>query len=375
MTTDERIHKSITKLLLEQPFWGALALKLNIRREDAVDTMGTDGTRLYYNQKFVDNLTDPELMGTLAHELQHLVLGHPWREGNRHHIRWNIACDESFNWLLKKFGFTLPKDTLDDPKYHGMSAEEIYAKLLNDPNYAGLEALEKMMSGQTTFDKGAGSGSKKGDMTAVDWQIAAQQAAAMAKAAGNLPGDLERLLDALTQPKVDWVSVLRRFVDENIQPSNYSWTRPNRRYMAEGTYLPGIIKENTPRIGIGVDTSGSISNKLLQQFAAELEGIMADVMPECLDVVYCDTAVRGNDIFEYGSGPVKFTPYPGGGGTVFQPVFDHFKDKPPACLIYFTDMDSSDTPEEPPYPTLFVAPAGSRRNAPFGEKVEVDFEY
>jgi hypothetical protein len=48
-----------------------------------------------------------------------------------------------------------------------------------------------------------------------------------------------------------------------IRPADYSWTRPNRRHVWTGLYLPGIVCEGVGEICIAVDCSGSINARQL----------------------------------------------------------------------------------------------------------------
>ena len=120
---------------------------------------------------------------------------------------------------------------------------------------------------------------------------------------------------------------------------------------------------------IGVDTSGSIGDEELKQFAGEITAISDQAKPEAIYVVYCDAEVNGTQ--EFGpSEPVVLEPK-GGGGTDFRPVFQWVEANSlsPLCLIYLTDLYCYDYPSPPSYPVLWVT--DSRRIAPFGETVKI----
>lgn len=205
-------------------------------------------------------------------------------------------------------------------------------------------------------------------MTETDWQIAAEQAAAVARKAGNMPASMDREIKASRETKTDWRTILRRFI-ENSVPSDYSWTNPNRRFVSQGIYLPGVIRENMPRIGVAVDTSGSINAQMLAQFAAELTAIVQETRPEDVEVVYCDTKVHGVEHFSPDDGEIVLKAK-GGGGTSFDPALKHFEKDPPACVIYLTDLEAS-RPEEPEFPVLWAIPEWQRDNGWFGETVRL----
>jgi predicted metal-dependent peptidase len=123
---------------------------------------------------------------------------------------------------------------------------------------------------------------------------------------------------------------------------------------------------------VAVDTSGSITNPMLAAFSAELTAILHEAMPERVTVIYCDAAVRGTEEFLPDDPEVKLK-MKGGGGTAFIPVFRHVEKHGlnPVCLIYLTDLESSDKPKEPEYPTLWATPEWVNANGPFGDTLRI----
>ena len=63
----------------------------------------------------------------------------------------------------------------------------------------------------------------------------------------------------------------------------------------------------------------------------------------------------------------------GGGGTRFEPVFEHVEAQglEPAALLYFTDLYGSFPKEAPHYPPLWLNYADPTNHAPFGDTVHV----
>ena len=111
-----------------------------------------------------------------------------------------------------------------------------------------------------------------------EWQIAVEQAETVAKVAGKLPGGAVRALEASQAAKVDWRELLRRAWSDTV-PADYSWTRPNRRHVWSGIYLPGITSEGAGEIAIAVDCSGSVSSRQVGLFDAEIRSILAGERP------------------------------------------------------------------------------------------------
>ena len=182
----------------------------------------------------------------------------------------------------------------------------------------------------------------------------------------------ERAINQTHESAEDWRATLREYI-EHTTPSDYSWTSPNRRYVAAGIYLPGVVKENLGEIVIAIDTSGSIRQDLLETFATEISALIAESRPELTHVVYCDREIHRTE---------QFLPddeitlqASGGGGTAFAPVFDWITEQQiqPKVLLYFTDLRCYRYPEsEPDFPTIWVTPLDCEISPPFGSSLPID---
>ncbi|HTF64931.1 MAG TPA: VWA-like domain-containing protein [Edaphobacter sp.] len=196
-----------------------------------------------------------------------------------------------------------------------------------------------------------------------DWQIAVEQAENVAKLAGKLASGVTRSLEAAQAARVDWRELLRRAWSETI-PADYSWTRPNRRHVWNGLYLPGIVREGVGEICIAVDCSGSINPRQLGLFEAEVRAILAGQQPRLVHVLYFDTEVQKVETYQAGQA-VKLAPV-GGGGTDFRPCFRWLEERgiAPQTLVFLTDLCGSFPEQVPPYPVLWAST--DTRSAPFG---------
>jgi len=403
-----RVEKARAILVASQPFFGALALRLTVEETATLETMDVDGFVLRYAPAYVDQLTDPELIGVIAHEIMHCAVGHPWRQGTRDAETWNRAADLSINPILDAAKFTLPKGAQLDPAYTGMSAEAIYGELQQakappPPQGGGQQPQQGGNPGQQPQPgngQGQGQGQPQGPQQGngapgpgtgtvspapspspaqaaqdeAEWKIAATQAAQAAKACGKLPAEIDVAIANVRQPKVDWRATLRRFITQQ-RSEDYTWTPPNRRYVAQGLYLPAIKREAIGRIVVGVDVSGSVTQAELDAFGAELSAIAEDAQPEAVTVLYCNTRITGRAEFAKGE-PIALAAK-GKGGTDFRPVFEAIEseDMDPLCLIYLTDLAVRQDryPTAPGYPVLWTV-TGRREDAPFGEIVKLDVE-
>ena len=666
MEAKKMITKARAGLILDLPFFGSLALRLTVKEDPSCQTAWVDGKTLGYNPQWVESLSLEEVKAVLCHEVMHCAMQHQTRRQERKADRWNMASDHAINPIVKEAGLKIPEGALLDPAYRGKSAEEIYAHLPQDNS--GKEESEDQQGGQggdqAPGTSGNGQGqdddqqqdqkkndiqdekqpnSDPGGMGEVrdapgpegqvateadkkqmeqDWKVAVAQAATQQKSCGDLPGELQRMVEEIISPTVNWRELLRRFVDQaakndyciapetpvltadlywvradslcvgqkligvdefprapgvhrrvcestvegitiTMQPririqtdhgigvlvsdnhrflcvrnghqtwrtartlsigdqikmlvspwhkdysdswlagmfdgegtltsnkygkpraglnlsvsqndgpvleriqaelvafqtrikssngiSRYSarpcrsvcisaiddvirwlgqyrptrllpifnrilcesrltlprpgrttitaittldpgpvisiktttatlitnglishncWFPPNRRHVHNGLYLPSVRSEELGKVVVAVDTSGSIHQQELDQFAGELNAILEDYKADC-KVIYCDSQIAGIEEFTADDLPLQLEPR-GGGGTNFKPPFDHLEDEDenPACFIYFTDGQCSQFPEEPAYPVLWAC-TEKNFQPPFGETVEV----
>ena len=342
----ERIRKARTALLLDHPFFGSLLFRLKSEEDRAIPTMATNGIVLRYNPAFVDTLNAATLAGVLAHEVMHPALQHHTRRAKRDPRRWNEACDYAINPLLLDAGLSLPDDVLVDPRFRGMSAEQIYnLREAETQPQSDKQRESEQSSGSDSNDsdhgeKGGGTLSvpesqggvgqvidapEAGDVApdieeqVRDWEIAVNQAATVAQQAGKVPAGLKRTLEGAADAQVDWREVLRRLWSDTI-PADSSWLRPNRRHIWSGLYLPGVVREGIGEIAIAVDCSGSVNARQLRLFEAEIRSILEGQRPERVHVLYFDAEVHKVDT--YTAGEMLHLEPVGGGGTDFGPCFD-----------------------------------------------------
>lgn len=143
---EKKITMARLALIEKTPFFGRMTLLLQPVPDAMTPTMGTDGEYLFYNPHFVnDIMTQPELIGTILHEVLHCALLHPWRKGKRKHFKWNMACDYAINPIVKEHNLQLPNGILYEPRYADMAAEKIYEQL---PDPKEIKMKIKAQGGQ-----------------------------------------------------------------------------------------------------------------------------------------------------------------------------------------------------------------------------------
>jgi predicted metal-dependent peptidase len=393
------ISSARAKLVLQagrdaaRAFFAAPALKLETKPSWEVKTACTDGKLLLYNPAWFAGLANNEGMGVVAHETMHCMLGHHARQEGRDLQRWNQACDLAVNPLLQEARFDLPAGRLmpgEGPHAGlevGLSAEEYYHQLPRsqkpeDDDGEG-EGDDDDGEGEGDDPGGCGGVTQPGDGSEADcrqseaeWQVATAQAKQVAEQLakgqrqGTLPAWLERLVQAVLAPKVDWKDALRQFVSSHAR-NDYSWASPNRRFIHQGIYLPGLRSEELGDVVLAVDTSGSIGQDMLDRFAGEAQGIL-EAYDCSLTILYCDARIHAVETWQSSDGPLKLKAL-GGGGTNFRPVFDWLEkaDLSPACLVYLTDLYGSFPDKAPNVPVLWAVVGKCPTKPPFGQKVEV----
>jgi len=179
---------------------------------------------------------------------------------------------------------------------------------------------------------------------------------------------MQRLVDEVLQPKVDWRDVLQRFLVK-ARTDQRSFSRFNRRFIAQGMYLPSVSGEQMGEIVFAVDCSGSIDQKTINQFAAEISIVKDDLLPARIHVMYFDSEVSHVESYEPHD-DLDIKPH-GGGGTDFAPVFDKIIEHgfDPVAVVFLTDLCCNSFGNQPDAPVLWVTTDPGK--APFGEIVEM----
>lgn len=359
-TVAQKMVKARANLVMGHPFFGTLALRLKMIEDSNVETSTCDGTSIRYNPKFVEKLPLSKVQGMVAHEVLHPAFLHHTRRGSRDKKKWNQACDYSINTILHNAGFDLPEGRYIDSAYSGMTAEHIYTLLPDEPNGPennngrGNDPGGDGGVDDSPQSQNAGGSQSQQNHEEAEWKVAVAQAAHAAKQTGHLPGDIERMMEELFEPVLPWRSILRRFMTEKCN-DDFSWKRGNRRFIAQGLYLPSRISDDAMgEIVVVIDTSGSIGQKELTEFGSEINGIINEVRPSKVRVIYCDSRITHIDEF----GPddnLQFTAH-GGGGTDFRPPFRWLEENQivPRALVYLTDGYGPFPEQEADFPVMWA---------------------
>jgi predicted metal-dependent peptidase len=245
-----------------------------------------------------------------------------------------------------------------EEKYKKMMAERIYEILPDPPQMPSW--------GEVVDADPAEAAAIEAD---VEQRIAS--AIAVAKSRGSVPSIAKMLLEDMEQAQIDWRDKLRRFLSGD-QPDDYTFRRPERKAFHHlGIIAPSVDHKGAGDIVIGIDTSGSVSDKELHHFLGEINAISTEVGPRSVTVICCSMHVHSVQTFEAGE-EITAVMVNDRGGTRVMPVFDYIDkhDLPVSHMIYLSDMEVGDYPKSVAYPLLWVSTDRSAK-APVGETVHI----
>ena len=401
----ERLTLSRVRLLLNKPFFGNLATRLELIPTYIVPTAGTDGRRFFYNPAFVKALNDQELLFLCGHEVLHCVFDHFDRREDRNPQIYNMAGDYVINLLLVEESVgekitTVP--ILLDYKYSGMVSEEIYDLLIKDNNSQNKQTLDVHFdadgkdgeskdsnSGDADSEDGQGSGKsvqeqleetfgKMSNDERKQFKDELKEAiieSAEQAGAGNTPAGIKRMIKEWTEPVVDWRTLLRTQCESSLK-EDFTFMRPSRKSHSTNCIIPGMNNAQKLEVDCSIDMSGSISNAQAKDFLGEVKGIMNQFTDYVLRVWCFDTDVYGME---------KFTPEnvdeiddyqtTGGGGTDFECNWKFMKenDIEPKQFILFTDGYPCGGWGDAQYcDTVFLIHGNQSTVAPFGITVHYE---
>ncbi len=458
LTPSERISKAKIKLMREYPFFGYIAMYLTFIENDKIPTMSVNPKGVIrYNPKYVEKLSDTQLLADVIHEVSHIAFRHFEREeileitNPIHKKAYDYANDIVVNAILVANGFDVYDTGLNPEKVgrtfvtrfkfsirgivdvNGIkqeivvqipieiwdpeqkSSEEVYFEILEQlkGNGGGNSNVKILLPGcsncsdqnsrncdlnslsdlicnisdlinsmdiiEVSSDKkpfdiheygNNGRGEKENESQ--DWSKIIAEAYNYAKMVGKVPARIERHVEAVLKPKIDWKKVLRDSILPMI-PQDYTYLKPSRRSLSAGVYLPSIAKDRYLEALVAVDTSGSISGQELNQFLSEIQWIARN-FPIRITLLSVDADIHDKIELRCLADVQKITGLKGGGGTDFRPVFDYAVKHRKRLIVFFTDGFGT-FPERPPnIKTIWVvSPNGvPSKNFPFGKVIRIN---
>lgn len=384
-------------------------------------TAYTDGFNKKYCSDFIEKLSESQVRGVVLHEnlhvlLKHLLFGIDMFKKNA--MIANVAADFVVNQIIKDIDdkingellVDLPEGGLFDPMFRGWSMREVFNYIYKENSGGGGGSGKEKGKGEGDGDgegddSGSGGGESQNKKIKVngkeydvsdqfdehDFESAKKTPEEIKETderidraireggilAGRMGGNIPRAISDVLEAKIDWKAVLREFVSSSTKGKDeFTWRKMNKRQLANDIYLPSVEDETVGEIIYAVDTSGSISDEDLARVAGELASMCEMCTPERVRVLWWDTEVHGEQIFESDySNIAKMLKPLGGGGTRVTSVSDYIIKKgiTAECLIVHTDgYVESSIDWKLKLPTLWLVTMNRSFDPPAGKKVMVD---
>ena len=349
LTPQQRIQKAVIDLMNSDTHVAVGPVLMIGSKTVCPDTPTayTDGLNEVYGEKFIDGLSDAELRFLILHETYHKLY--------QHLITWQHLADEDPDLANRAMDYVINLKIVDadngkgfvkfikggllDERFRDMDTAKVY----------NILKQEKQQQGQQDQQNGNDAGSSSGGgeqgqgqpLDSHGWDEAKSMSELRKKQlqrdldsavrqgallAGKCGAGGDRSIAELLEPQVDWREQLREFVQTMCTGNDYStWRRPNRRYVGMSYYLPSGVSESMGELVVAIDTSGSVGARELSLFLSEVAGICDTVKPERLRLLYWDTEVCADEVYEQDElhNVTTSTKPAGGGGTDVRCVTDH----------------------------------------------------
>lgn len=338
-----------------------------------ISVAGIDVTERIIYVNSASGLDREEWKFVLAHEYLHAGLQHHERCQGRDPYLWNVACDFVINsWLIEMQIGKIPRiGMLYDETLKNLSAEEIYDKLI--VNLRKNSKFETFRGAGKSDILDRGYAESKLQPTSLDDFCKSALRSGLEyhtqSGRGTIPAGLIEEIRALSVPPIPWDVELAKWFDLHFAmiEKRRTYARPSRRQNSTpdipraGWHKPEI-PEYSRTYGVIIDTSGSMSAKLIGLALGATASYSASKEVPFVRVVFCDAYpydigyVSPDDI----AGRVEVK---GRGGTVLQPAVDllekaeDFPKKAPILIITDGEIESNFSIK---HEHAFLIPKGKR---------------
>ena len=328
------------------PYVSTLLYSLKFVESDPqeIPTMAVDtGWRLYYSADFVMSESAEALATVLLHECMHCMFEHGRRfealpAARKDNRTWNFAGDCAINQVLDDAH--MPWTEVTPVRYENIAHQGVDRSMPTELAYKTMidYAIANPQE-ETHSDCGSVSGGPRRQYeldpddsdtpaNSVNQQDNILDSVASAIIAAqndgqDLPEALTRIARDRLEPTLDWKKLLAfniRAAASNVAGRrDYTYARPSRRQSAinsAGTnfILPAMRQPQPPSVAIVLDTSGSISNDMLDLYLGEIRGIFSAVgVSSGIWVLPCDSKVH--EVEKIRSFDLTKLRIKGGGGT------------------------------------------------------------
>ncbi len=330
------------------PLLGSLAASFRIiedyklcnEQEISIAAICVEAGEIYVNP--AAGLSEEELKFVIAHEFLHAGLEHGSRCKGRDPELWNVACDYVINgWLHEMQVGKMPnRGILYDESLKDISAEALYDEIVNQIKaYKDDETLRGYGKGDVLLSPLPGrAGTGVGVVSPFSAYVSVEEFCKSAlrngleyqlsTGRGYIPAGLIEEIRALSMPPIPWDVELANWFDAHFAPleKKRTYSMPSRRQgstpdIPRPRYVSGDIPENSRTYGVIIDTSGSMSTKLIGYALGAVASFSVAKEVPAARVIFCDAEAYDEGYIspEDISGRVEVK---GRGGTVLQPAVD-----------------------------------------------------
>ncbi len=350
---DELFAKLRVNFLFNHPFLSVLALSIPTTFEqNANSAFQTNGAKITIDLEKLEKFNDEHITYLYAHTLLHIVLKHPYRQKTRDTNTWNMSCDLVINNILDTFeniGIK-PDDEILDLDLADKCVEEVYeilykededeqnqdsqsdeeqeaqAKVSSDPK--GDKEAHIYDESKRDLEEVADEKTNQGDQEKLDGIII--QALTIAKKTSHKYGGLQIEIDTLIRPDISLQDILKEYLTASLFEKQTTFSRPNKRYIHTGLYLPGTKKsDELIEVYIALDSSSSVSLEEYKKFLGIIQDVCEGFYEYKVTILPFDRFVKSDHIISFDSfNPLKekdlYIPK-SDGGTNFDEVLRYLK--------------------------------------------------
>ena len=369
-------------MLLKEPFYAHFLSGIIREVTDKVPTAAvgfkSGKIALYVNENFFlkELRSMTERVAVIKHETLHIIFKHLFRMKTKDYDNrlFNIAADLVVNqlispWKLPDSAVTLEtfrelklppdksvewyyenlKKTASKDKEYKKSLQEIFDKMdaSGGDDLAGEEGSRKKSRYHSDHRMWGENENFSMEVveTEVDRMIIQARDRTSIKDHGTIPLGIQSLIKNIVKkrnPQINWKKALKIFSSTSRKTRVYlTMKRVSKRF---GT-RPGTKIKRFQKLAVAIDTSGSINIDDFNDFFGEIHSMWR--FGAEIDVLECDAEIQKK--YSYRGRIPEFIH--GGGGTSFDPVFEHIKsnrfERYDGC-IYLTDGYAPEPTIKPP---------------------------
>ena len=374
------------------PYLDGAFASVGYRCADNIKGISTDGENFQAECGYLMNLyrrDSARVVRGYLHMLLHCLYLHIFPEKEVKPELWNLACDIAVELVIegeKIQELALPEDGTRNRFIYSFggkkcSAQQIYQMLEREELHESHQQLEKWFAFDRHQDWYESHTGERRAKTKQKWEkilaYTGQNRHDQKRKRGSREGKKEEYLQPTARSRYDYKKFLKRFtfpreeVEMDLESFDYIFYHFGMEEYGDMPLIEPLEYKEVNRMEelvIAIDTSGSCSSEIVQQFLAETYSILSDrenfFRKMKVYIIQCDCCIQDVVVIhseEEWKNYSKNIRIQGRGGTDFRPVFAYVQEqrqkkelKDLKALIYFTDGDGIYPRSAPDYQTAFV---------------------